>query len=736
MNLVSRAKEKLKGALSPALKLSLRRLVVGSVGVAVRLAARAYNFAGRVLTSADAQGLNVREAWDVRARPRREAPSVPAWGARDFLFLLSARREALESARAGQPVRASIIIPVFNKVEFTFQCLRSLLREIDFDRDEVIVVDNASTDETAEVLAHFGGRMRVVHNEENPGFVEACNQGAARARGRYLVFLNNDTVVLPGWLEHLIGTTEGDASVGAVGSLFLYPDGTVQEAGAIVWQRGEAFHYGRGKSAEDRRLNFAREVDYCSGASLLIRRELFERLGGFDCRSAPASYEDVDLCMGVRSLGFKVIYQPMSRLVRGSGTTTGTSVGVGDARDQTINREKFYEKWREVLERDHLPHDPALVERASNRKRGPSILVFDDRIPTPDRDAGSARMVLILKSLARVGRPVFVPLGKRVQSEYERQLWKEGVETSSAVECFRLLKERKFAAAILSRPEVAEAVLPALKRRGRDLKIVFDMVDAYFVRFEREHRLNGDAQTAAAARHYRKLEARLARASDLVWCASSEDKRAMEREATSVRIAVIPTIHPARGRGRPFAAREHLLFLGNFAHRPNADALLFFVREIFPLVLASLPEVKLYAVGDNAPAEVSDCDSERVRVLGYVPDIEPLFESCRMMVAPLRFGAGVKGKIGESLAYGLPVVTTAIGAESMGLEHGAEALITDDPRDFAAAVARLYRDGELWQRLADNGRRHIEQHFSPQAVGKVIHDSLREIGVPLDVTKI
>jgi glycosyltransferase involved in cell wall biosynthesis len=204
----------------------------------------------------------------------------------------------------------------------------------------------------------------------------------------------------------------------------------------------------------------------------------------------------------------------------------------------------------------------------------------------------------------------------------------------------------------------------------------------------------------------------------------------MQREAPGVPSVVVPTIHEPRGPGLPFGAREHLLFVGNFLHRPNADAVHFFAREILPLVRRELPRVELLVVGDNAPPEFAAYASEGVRLLGYVPEIEPLFARARVFVAPIRFGAGVKGKIGEALAHALPVVTTTVGAEGMGLRDGEEALIADSPADFAAAVLRAYRDEGLWRRLSDNGRAHAGRHFSPEAVGKVVNDSVRALFEP------
>jgi GT2 family glycosyltransferase len=735
-------KERVRETLSLSLKLRLKRLVFGTLGSALRAAARLYNFAARVGESAAAHGLDLHQAWDVKARP--QPPHAHPFGASDFLFLMRGASMGKAAAKtSGRPARVSIIIPVFNKVEFTFQALRSLLREVDSADAEVIVVNNASTDETREVLSYFADFVRVVENETNRGFVDACNQGAGVARGQYLVFLNNDTVVLPGWLENLVQTIEGDERIGAVGSLFLYPDGRIQEAGAILWNRGEAFHYGWGKSPDDRRFAFAREVDYCSGASLLIRKDLFARLGGFDRRYAPAYYEDADLCMGVRSLGYKVVYQPLSRLFHYEGATAGTDTRTGFKHFQVVNREKFYAKWRDTLEREHYPFDPAHAERAANRKWATQVAVFDDRIPTPDRDAGSARMLFILRALSEWCHPVLITTSKRVWPEYERQLWKEGVETASALDFRRLLKTRGFRAAVISRPSVAEALLHPIRRADPRVKIVFDMVDAHFIRFARERDVTGDAETGREAERYRKIETRLARASDLIWCNSTADREAMQRETPGVPSVVIPTIHRPHERGLPFAEREHLLFVGNFRHRPNADAVHFLAREILPLVRQSVPEAELLLVGDGAPPEFDVYAAAGVRVLGYVPDIDPVFARARVFVAPLRFGAGVKGKIGEALAYGIPVVTSNVGAEGMSLRDGEEALIADAPRDFAEAVVRLYRDAGLWRRLSDNGYAHVEKHFGPRVIGKVINDSIQGLckggrvsGVEIELTSM
>ena len=729
--------KKLKDNLSPAMKLRLRRWLIAAAQLSVTPAAACYRMGRRVLDRLVENGLDLHRAWNVPSRSEHAHRPEP-WGVHNFLSLMDARAGQRLASHGGQEVRASVIITTRNNVELTFNCLGSLLREVDFEQTEVIVVNDGSTDETNRMLAHFRDFIRVLDNANSRGLVDACNQAAAEARGRYLIFLNNKTVVAPAWLKYLIETVEQDEHVGAVGSLIINPDRRIKEAGGIIWKDGAALHYGRGQSPEDRRFNFARPVDFCTSTSLLVRRELFQRLGGFDGSYTPDYYEDVDLCFGVRGLGYRVVYQPLSRVTycenatpRQEETASGQDTCEGQedlTPSQIANREKFREKWRETLERKHHENSPANVERASAHGEAPRVLVFDDHLPAPDRDAGSARMAFILRSLARWSRPVFISLGKGRPVQYERQLWFNGIETASAVDYLRLIRERRFAAAILSRPVVAETFLASIRRADPRVRIVFDMVDAHFLRLEREASVMGDARVAKAARRFRKLETLIARASDLVWCTSDEDRVALERAAGPFNAAIVPTIHSVGERGLPFDERRDLLFVGNFVHAPNTDAAQFLVREIMPALRESLPGVKLLVVGDNVPEEIAAYASADVRVLGFVPDIEPLFASARVMVAPVRFGAGVKGKIGESLAHGLPVVTTVVGAEGLGISDGAEALIVSEaPQDFASAVARAYTDSELWRQLSDNGYRHIAMNFTPEVIERIVASSLKKL---------
>jgi len=400
----------------------------------------------------------------------------------------------------------------------------------------------------------------------------------------------------------------------------------------------------------------------------------------------------------------------------------------------SLSTKLFLKEWLETLKgssRNRVSQQAdsanARLGSESSRPGQPAILVCDERIPSPDRDAGSARMFMILNALAKENSLVFLPFNRPQGIEYEQALWDIGIETADVIDYRRLLKQRRFAAVILSRPAIAEAMLRRVRRASPSARIIYDMLDVHHLRAAREAALTGDPRALRESEALRRLETRLGRSADLIWCGSSPDQQLMARVAPGVPSVVVPTIHPLHERGLSFAQRKQLLFVGAFGHRPNVDSVHFLGREVMPLVRKSLPEIELLVVGGNAPTEFADYASSGVRVLGFVPDLDPIAWGCRVFVAPIRFGSGVNGKIGEAISHGLPVVTTTIGAEGWNFTDGEQVLIADEPADFAAAVVRLYEDNGLWEKLADAGYRHIAENFTPEILGKVINESVRKL---------
>lgn len=627
----------------------------------------------------------------------------------------------------------SIIIPVFNNLELTQKCLESISRNTDYSDYEVVIVDNASTDDTADWLRSIESpKIRCVYNPRNMGFVGACNAGAKHARGEYILFLNNDTLVQPGWLRALIDFADKTPDCGAVGSKLVYPDGTLQEAGGIVFSDGEAWNYGRGLNPDDPKYNFVREVDYCSGAALMVRRSLWNAIGGFDEQYSPGYYEDTDLCFKIRTLGYKVYYQPKSVVVHYEGQTAGRSLASGMKRYQLRNKNLFFEKWSSVLESQYS-HAPENVLHASDRGARRSIIVIDASLPMFDRASGSLRLYNILKLLKQLDFHItFLARNGSLEADYRPHLEDLGIEvyawdraamesvgcnvqTIPYLDYRKLLGERKFDFALIEFWPVAEYYIPIIRALSPDTRIIVDTVDLHFVREMREAEVKGDPELIEPAESKKHREIAVYRQSDGLWVVTDQEYSIVKDLVDGVRIDVVPNIHSLTVNTKCFDDSSDLLFVGNFSHPPNVDALLYFCQEIYPRIRVRLPDVKLYVVGNNPPPEIRALASEQVIVTGYVKDLSPYLKNARISVAPLRYGAGMKGKIGEALSWGLPVVTTTVGAEGMDLFNNEHVMIADDPELFADSVVRLYTDRDLWERLSQNGKAKVME-WSPDRV--------------------
>jgi len=609
----------------------------------------------------------------------------------------------------------SIVIPVHNQIHFTLNCLNSIAKKT-HESYEIIVVDDASSDSTKEVLAKIRN-ITTITNEENAGFIRSCNAGADASCGKYVLFLNNDTLVTENWLSPLLDIISRD-DTGAVGSKLVYPDGRLQEAGGIIWNDASGWNYGRGDDALKPEYNFVRSVDYCSGASLLVKKDLFHKTGGFDERFIPAYYEDADLCFSIRKLGYKVMYQPLSVVIHFEGISSGTDLSSGVKKHQIINKQKFFEKWKDVLLAEH--RDPGLDTPGTARSHvsGKRILVIDQYVPFFDRDAGSYRMSNILKILADLGhRVTFIGDNFNQFEPYDSIMQQSGIEVVyspfiTSIRQYLSESGAQFDVVLISRPYIAEKHIEDIRKYCHNAKIVYDTVDLAYVRELRRADVENDPQIRKKAEEIKKVELEMARKSDVTLVVSTSEKETLQKEDPSLNVQVISLIHTIIESTKPFTERRDLLFLGAFLHVPNVDAALWFIREIFPRIRVLEPGIRIFIVGDRPPSEILALSSDDVIVTGYVKDLSGYFNDCRVFVAPLRYGAGVKGKINQSMSRGLPVVTTHIGAEGMGINDGEHVLIADDPEVFAQKVLKLYRDEDLWKTIAVNATEHIRQNTS------------------------
>jgi GT2 family glycosyltransferase/glycosyltransferase involved in cell wall biosynthesis len=621
----------------------------------------------------------------------------------------------------------SIIIPVYNQFRYTFNCLESLSTNLDPSLPfEVIVVNDASTDETEAQLSVLVTGIKVITNTENSGFIRSCNHGANQAKGKYLYFLNNDTRIFPKCVENLVSAIEPNPHVGAVGSKLIYANSQLQEAGGIIWNSADGWNYGRLDHPDEPEYNYVRPVDYCSGASLLVRADLFHQLGGFSETFLPAYYEDTDLCFAIRDLGYQVLYQPASNVIHYEGITSGTSLTSGIKQYQVVNQSKFRTKWKRLLEK-HLDNDPNNVPRAARQWQGkPTILVIDSYVPLYDRESGCVRLVNILKILLNMGYSViFFPDNGYPEQPYTSTLQQMGIEVIYGTArnndlASKLLKHLPLVDAVwLCRPELCDKYMDLI-RFQKKVPIIYDTIDLHFLRLKRQQDYLGDSyqNTSWSWETYRKLEVNYAKKASAT-VVVTEDERQTLLSLGVENVWVIPNVHTPNLAPEtvPFEKRSGLVFIGSYNHPPNIDAVKWLCLEIMPFIWQSRPEITVTLLGSNVKDEVKALASDKVIVTGYVEAVEPYFQKNRVFVAPLRFGAGMKGKIGQSMSLGLPTVTTMIGAEGMGLIDRHDVLIADTAEDFAQAILALYDNPELWWSISRNSLESIEK-YSPSNVQK------------------
>ncbi|ACX51426.1 glycosyl transferase family 2 [Ammonifex degensii KC4] len=631
--------------------------------------------------------------------------------------------------RSPDEPEVSIIIVNWNGLVHLERCLNSIRtnsgNRISY---EVIVVDNGSTDGSQEFLKKLPW-VRLLPLERNLGFGPAANLGAEMARGKYLVFLNNDTEPQPGWLEALLEAAD-PPQVGAVGAMLLYPDGRLQEAGGIVFRDGSAWNYGRGYAPDLPEFNERRDVDYCSAAALLVKAEAFWAAGAFDPLYAPAYYEDADLCFSLRARGWRVVFEPRARVIHLEGATAGRDLSSGFKRYQVINREKFYQKWRQELSRQWPPL-PEVVSLAAWRVPPLRILIVEHVPPVYDRASGSQRLLQLIQLMLEEGHIVgfFCCFSWRMD-DYLGMLRGMGVDAAYGADWpvgnagqQEEIKRKLLGFALDFEPDVvwfhtyqmAEAFMEPLRALLPEARMVTDCCDLHFLREKRMAEINSIAASGCDWRDTQRRELAVYAKSDVVIAITREEKELLEALVRSTPVVVIPNIHEPWPQTPGFAERSGLLFVGNFFHAPNVDAVHWFLDEVWPLLMASDPSLTFTVVGNAPPSSLksrAQTAPGNVVVTGYVPEIEPYLRSARVAVVPLRYGAGMKGKIGEVLAAGLPVVTTSVGAEGMGLENEVHALIADTPEAFASAVQRLYQDRALWEKLSQNGKTYVQAHYS------------------------
>ena len=623
-------------------------------------------------------------------------------------------RAQLQLQIAPQP-RVSVVIPVHNQYAVTRRCLAALAYAPTRVPFEVIVVDDGSSDGTHEALMQEAPGVRLVRHDFARGFNQACCSGAAEARAPFLVLLNNDTEPCACWLEELLFPFQKWPDTGIVGAQLILPDGRLQEAGCIVWGDGSPWNYGRTRSPFEPQYAYGREVDYVSAAALMIRSELWRQLGGFSPEFSPAYYEDTDLAFKAREAGFRVRYAPQARVIHHEGLSNGSDPALAEGlkKYQQIHGPLFQRKWAKAFSG---PSEPTYEQADRIKDRGirGRVLFLDHETPRPDRDAGSHAALVEMELVQQLGYKVtLLPANLAWLANYSEDLQRRGIEVIHSPFVLSLapfLQERgsEFDAVYITRYTIAQAALKLVREHCPQARVLFCNADLHYLRQLRAARaeaLEGAELERAleAVEQVKRLEIEAIEAVDLTLSYSEVERGVIEAETLGrAATSACPWVVEGPEQPVPLMGRCGLAFLGSYSHPPNRDAIRAFLSELWPTLRQRQPNLELHLYGSGLVRELADAWGEQPGVVihGWVADPAAVYDRHRLFIAPLRSGAGLKGKVVAAAAHGIPQVLSPLAAEATGLRHGQEAWIARSAEEWCEGVEQLCRDDGLWQRIS------------------------------------
>lgn len=656
----------------------------------------------------------LRRAW--RSRPRSPAPAASArepqtQAARRRLARFLGSSERLTLTPPVAPV-VSVILVVWNRADLTLACLTALAQQNDVPT-EIVVVDNASTDETSALLSRIGG-IRVVSNAENLGFTLSANIGAHAARGEFLLFLNNDAEVTPGSIAQLVATARGPRAIGAVGGKLVFPDGRLQEAGAIIWADGACDAYGRGDDPTAPEYNFERDVDFCSAALLLTPRARFESIGGFDERYQPAYYEDADYCVRLWARGYPVVYQPKAVAIHhefGSAVSSDASIDLQRARRPLFV--SLHGQWLAA----QYSRDAGVRAARSHPHGRPLVVVVDDAVPDPRKGAGFPRAAALLRALIELGYHVTIYVTAESPSASTSRISFPTVEVVAGgpggLAAF-FASGRGDRCVIVSRPHNMQYVKAAVGSGLSSLgpPCIYDAEAVFSLREISRRRALGQPMPESQARDLIAEELRLTRGCRAVLVVS-EAERELCAAAGVPNVSTLSHAVEIRPTPAPCERRSSILFVGAFsAESPNEDAVRFFCRDVLPVLRTGGCEAPLVVAGARIPESLKTIGDPTIRWRSDAPDLTPFYDDARVFIAPTRYSAGIPLKVIEAAAQGVPVVCTTLVANQLGWAAGEDLLAADGPEDFARAITALFTDARLWQRLRDAGLNRVSRDYN------------------------
>ena len=602
----------------------------------------------------------------------------------------------------------SIVIPVYNNWWVTYRCLRALQSNSDNTPYEIIVVDDASTDQTMEALQSIRG-ITVVRNFINVGYLTSTNRGATAASGtsKYLILLNNDTEPIDGWLDNLFRTIEKDETIGIVGSALIYPNGVLQEAGGQIFAEGNAWNLGRGGNPLNSLFTFTREVDYCSAASVIIRKSFWVDVDGFDTRYVPAYCEDSDLALAAWSKGYKVMYEPKSWVIHHEGMSHGKSTDSGLKKYQKANNRKLFAKW-EVDLRNHW-EDIGIPRFESVRNSKGIVVVCDRQLPSLTRDAGSIRTVQIIKHIQALGYHVVLVSLDNSTTQFDLDLLQSsGVEVHRNISEFydsAFLRRKRMRAIWTIRQEVYEFFGERLRQIAPSAIFIADLMD---IKYNEDY--NPDSGIT-------KGQLKIANEVENVILVSENEKQEFNLHSNTNKASVVWAEYEPQFGELDWKDSKGLMFVGGFRHLPNLEGVQWFANEVVPILNEMGFNAPIRIIGSGLETQkISELSGKGLQIVGGVEDLSTIYTESRIAIVPLLSGAGRKGKIGEALSYGIPIVTTSVGIQGFSDIVNSGIVVEDSPIEMAKAIYDLHENSVLWNSASRLGKDYCKSNLSSMAM--------------------
>lgn len=598
------------------------------------------------------------------------------------------------------------IIIVATNLENIQLCLSAISEHRSYYQIEVVVVNNAIKDDKAnDLFSKIQGIKLLEPDSTGKEIAEFFNKGASEARGDYFIFIRDYVLLQPNCVNELIDTLKSKIDCGVVGAKLLNNNGYLIEAGIKLGVNSID------KNKENDSMtpvnNYLRAMDYSTGVLAVSRKSFFD-VGGFSNQFE--AHIEMDLGLRMLKAGYTNYYQPLACAV-------------------ILPNFLFSSSLEEDVPRANTLHQELLGQQTGKTKK--AVLYIDTLTPTPDKDSGSVDAFNHMRILHQMGYHVtFIPGGDLSHAgKYTYDLQRLGIKCvyepyySSAVK-YLSHHGGEYEIVVICRVNNAAYLMDWVRKYCPRARVIFNTVDLHYLRELRQAEIEQSAEKKVLAYQIRDVEISTIQKSDYTLVISHKEKELLESAVPDANIISYPLIMDIPNRQVvSFEERRDIMFVGGFRHKPNLDAVLYFISDIWPLIQKQNAEIKCFIIGSEPPPELINVNLDGVIVTGHVEDLSEYFNRCKLSIAPLRFGAGIKGKVGRSLGYGVPVIATTIAAEGSGLVDKQDILIADNPSSFAEAVLSIYQDKEIWTRLSKNGLIFFEKNYSLDA-GKQFFNQL------------